>query len=144
MKKFFIFGVMFLILIISPQVKAADVVIDYGNSKIFTQADMDFCIEIIKEQLKRSNCTLHNVRYVGDEKSNSRENIKYLNELAESRNYKKKFTKCLLFMTDYQSPPDPHDEIPTAWNYDSEYTDYSWYFGFYKVDGEWKLLSSGY
>ena len=143
-KKFFMLSAALLVLIFSSQANAENFKIDYGESKIFSKADMDFCIEIINEQLKRSGCTLHVVRYVGDKKSNSRENIKYLNSLAESRNFKKKFSKCLLFETEYLSPPDPHDGKPTAWNYDTEYKNYMWYFGFYKIDGEWKLLTSGY
>lgn len=137
-------GVAFLVLIFSSQVEAADVKIDYGNSKVFSKADMDFCIEVIKKQLEENGCTLHSVTYVGDEKSNSKENIKYMNSLAEGNNFKKKFSKCLFLKTDFLSPKDPKDGKVTAWRYDTEYKDYDWYFGFYEVDGEWKLLTFGY
>ncbi len=120
----------------NPEVK-----IDYGNSKIFSRAEMDFCIDIIKYELKRSGCTLHSVRYAGD-KFDSHKNRTYLNSLAKSRGFKKKFRKCMVFYSDYRSPPD--DGKISAWNYDSEYTDWQWWFGFYKEDGEWKLLTSGY
>ena len=122
---------------------ATEFTIDYGKSKIFSKADMDYAIGIIRYELGRSGCTLLRVRYAGDNYY-SHENRKYLNSLAESRGFDKKFTKCMVFFSDYMSPPDPHDGKPTAWNYDSEYKDWTWYFGFYKEDGEWKLLSDGY
>ena len=144
MKKFFALTLAFAILIFSSQVKAADVSVDYGNSKIFTWRDMNYCIYVIQKNLTKWGCTLKNVRYIGDEISNSEENIKYLNELAKSHKFSKRFTKCLVFETDFISPPEPHDGTITAWNYDSEYNNYVWYFGFYEVDGKWKLLSNGY
>ena len=144
MKKVCAMMLAFLILIFSAQVQAADVKVDYGNSKIFTKRDMNYCIYVIQKNLNDWGCTLLNVRYVGDEFSNSTENIKYMNELAESHKFTKKFTKCMVFKTDFISPPDPHDGKITSWNYDTKYSDYEWYFGFYKVDGKWKLMSMGY
>ena len=143
MKKIFMTAIIFCLMIFSSQVQAeeSEIKIDYGNSKNFSREDMDFCIEVIKHELKRSGCTLHTVRYMGD-KFNSHENRKYLNSLAPSRNFKKKFTKCMVFETDYRSPPD--DGKISAWNYDTEYTNYQWWFGFYKPDKDWKLLTSGY
>ena len=140
-KKFLavIFG--FLILIFTESANAENFSVDYGESKIFSQADMDFCIEIIKSKLESSGCTIRNVRYAGDN-FNSHKNRKYLNSLAESRGFQKKFVKCMVFYSDFKSPPD--DGKISAWNYDSEYKDWNWYFGFYKVDGEWKLLTEGY
>ena len=142
MKKNFlavIFG--FLILFFTESANAENFSVDYGESKIFSQADMDFCIEIIKSKLESSGCTIRNVRYAGDN-FNSHKNRKYLNSLAESRGFQKKFVKCMVFYSDFKSPPD--DGKISAWNYDSEYKDWNWYFGFYKVDGEWKLLTEGY
>ncbi|MBQ7476487.1 MAG: hypothetical protein IJT06_03740 [Selenomonadaceae bacterium] len=144
MKKFFVAVLAFSILIFSASAQAKYIQVDYGDSKIFTRCEIATCMEIIEKNLNEWGCTLKSVRYVGDEISNTKENIKYLNELAESRNFQKKFSKCLLFETDFISPPDPHDGKITAWNYDSEYKNYGWYFGFYEVDGEWKLLTSGY
>lgn len=144
MKKIFAMMLALVILIFSSQVQAADVSIDYGKSKIFTRRDMNYCIYVIQKNLNEWGCTLKNVRYVGDEISNSEENIKYVNDLAKSHKFSKKFSKCLIFETDFISPPDPHDGKITAWNYDSAYNDYKWIFGFYEVDGKWKLLTSGY
>ena len=143
MKKIFLTICLTVILIFSAKVQAADFnfEIDYGQSKIFSQAEMDFCIEIIRSKLEPSGCKIRNVRYAGDE-FNSHKNRKYLNSLAEGHGLKKKFTKCMLFYSDFKSPPD--DGKISAWNYDSEYKDWQWWFGFYKIDGEWKLLTEGH
>lgn len=141
MKKIFLFGFALVIFIFSAKVQAADFKIDYGTSKIFSQAEMDFCIEIIKNNLESSGCTIRNIRYAGDN-FNSHENITYLNDLAKGHGFTKNFIKCMVFYSDYKSPPD--DGKISAWNYDSEYKDWQWWFGFYEVDGEWKLLTSGY
>ena len=146
MKSFLAMAFAFMILTFSTQVYAEDISVDYGDSNVFTKREMDCCIDLIEKELNDWSCKLKSVRYVGDAVSNSAENIKYVNELAQGNknNFDKKFTNCLLFKTDFQSPPDPHDGKPTAWRYDSEYKDYEWYFGFYEVDGEWKLLGWGY
>ena len=142
MKKIFLLSFAFAILIFSAKVQAADFnfEIDYGKSKIFSQAEMDFCIEIIRNKLESGGCTIRKVRYAGD-KFNSHANRKYLNSLAEGQGLKKKFAKCMVFYSDFKSPPD--DGKISAWNYDSEYQ-WQWWFGLYKIDGEWKLLTSGY
>lgn len=144
MKKFSVMMLALMILIFSSQVKAADVLVEYGNSNIFTKREMNYCIYKIQKNLNEWGCKLLRVRYVGDEISNSAENIKYMNELAKGKNFGKKFTKCMVFKTDFMSPPDPHDGKITAWNYDSEYTNYEWFFGFYEVNGKWKLMTMGY
>lgn len=144
MKKIFSMAFALMMLVFATPAQAADFSVDYGDSKVFTYREIDNCIAVINERLTEMGCTLKNVRYVGDEISNSKENIKYMNELAKGNKFKKKFTQCMMFKTDFQSPPDPHDGKPTAWNYDSEYKDYEWYFGFYEVDGEWKLMTWGY
>ena len=68
MKNFLTTAIIFCLMIFSGQVQAeeAEAKIDYGNSKNFSREEMDFCIEFIKDNLKRSGCTLHTVRYAGD------------------------------------------------------------------------------
>ena len=128
MKKFF--ATLIVLLIFSAQVEA----ISYEDS---TSA-----IETINQKLREWKCTPLRIQYGGDELNNA-ENIKYMNELAEGQGFEKKFSACMVFYTDFISPTDPHDGKITAWNYDSEYKNYSWYFGLYE-DGKWKLMTSGY
>ncbi len=140
MKKIFLLSFAFAILIFSGRASAEEIQIDYGDSKIFSRADMDFCVEVIREKLEPVGCTIHNIRYGGD-KMNSKENIKYLKTLAKARKINKKVTGCMFFLTDFLSPPD--DGKISAWNYDCEYTDMQWWFAVYK-DGSKELLTSGY
>lgn len=102
--------------------------------------DSTFAIDTINQKLREWKCTPLRIQYGGDELNNA-ENIAYMNELAEGHGFEKEFTACMVFFTDFHSPPD--DGKITAWNYDSDYKNYSWYFGLYK-DGTWKLLTWGY
>ncbi len=113
---------------ISAQVEA----ISYENST--------FAVETINQKLREWKCTPLRIQYGGDELNNA-ENIAYMNDLAEGHGFDKKFTACMVFFTDFRSPKD--DGTLSAWNYDTDYKNYSWYFGLYE-DGEWKLLTWGY
>ena len=110
------------------------------QAEAITCEDSTFAIETINQTLREWKCTPLKIQYGGDE-LNSAENIAYMNELAEGKGFEKKFSACMVFYTDFISPPD--DGKISAWNYDSEYKNYSWYFGFYE-DGTWKLLTWGY
>lgn len=107
-----------------------------------TQRDATFAFDAITQKLTWWNCTPLKIWYSGIALDDA-DNVKYMNELAQSHGYHKKFSACMIFYSDFISPPDPHDGKVTAWNYDSEYKNYSWYFGLYD-DGEWKLLTFGY
>lgn len=107
-----------------------------------TAADSDFAFTTIEQKLRWWNCTPLNIRWSGIELDNA-ENVAYMNDLAEDHGLHKKFTACMVFYSDFRSPPDPHDGKVTAWNYDSVYKNYTWYFGLYD-DSEWKLMTFGY
>ncbi|MBR0260791.1 MAG: hypothetical protein IJQ85_03255 [Selenomonadaceae bacterium] len=126
MKRFF--AMLIVLLIMTAQVEA----ISYEDST--------FAIDTINQKLREWKCTPLRIQYGGDELNNA-ENIAYMNELAEGHGFEKKFTACMVFYTDFHSPPD--DGKISAWNYDSDYKNYSWYFGLYE-DGEWKLMTWGY
>ena len=126
MKKFF--ATLIIFMLFSAQASA----ISYQDST--------FAIKTINQKLREWKCTPLKIWYGGDELNNA-ENIKYMNDLAEGRSFEKKFTACMVFYTDFRSPKD--DGKISAWNYDSDYKNYSWYFGLYK-DGKWKLLTWGY
>lgn len=128
MKKVFASALMFVILFLSVQVEA----ISYEDST--------FAVETINQKLREWKCTPLRIQYGGDELNNA-ENITYMNELAEGRGFEKNFSACMVFFTDFRSPKD--DGSISAWNYDSDYKNYSWYFGLYS-DGTWKLLTWGY
>lgn len=102
--------------------------------------DSTFAIETINQKLREWKCTPLRIQYGGDELNNA-ENIAYMNDLAKGHGFDKKFSACMVFYSDFHSPPD--DGTLSAWNYDSDYKNWSWYFGLYE-DGEWKLLTWGY
>ena len=126
MKKFF--ATLIVLLMFSTQVEA------------ISPEDSNFAFQTIAQKLFEWKCTPLRIQYGGDELNNE-ENIKYMNDLAEGNGFEKKFSACMVFYSDFRSPKD--DGTPCAWNYDSDYKNYSWYFGFYE-DGEWKLMTWGY
>ena len=126
MKKFLV--TLIALFMISAQVEA----ISYEDST--------FAVETINKKLREWKCTPLKIWYGGDELNNA-ENIAYMNELAEGQGFEKNFTACMVFYSDFHSPKD--DGNISAWNYDSDYKNYSWYFGLYS-DGTWKLLTWGY
>ena len=126
MKKFLV--TLIALLMITAQVEA----ISYEDST--------FAVETINQKLRKWKCTPLKIQYGGDELNNA-ENIAYMNALAEGHDFKQEFSACMVFYSDFRSPKD--DGTLSAWNYDTDYKNYSWYFGLYS-DGEWKLLTWGY
>ena len=111
----------------------------YTESELYTPDEMDSAmVMIVNQLLSWTGCELHDLRYAGDE-CNSDENIRWLNELSEGKNY----AQCIEFLTDFHSPTDEADLEGTAWEPDHEYTDYQWWLA--RADGgDWELVSWGY
>jgi len=128
MKNFVASAFLLCILLFSAQVEA------------ISCEDSTFAVEIINQKLREWKCTPLKIQYGGDELNNA-ENIAYMNDLAEGHGFNREFSACMVFFTDFRSPKD--DGTLSAWNYDTDYKNYSWYFGFYS-DGTWKLLTWGY
>lgn len=109
--------------------------IDYGDSQLYTRADMDEAIALIREEFDSwEGCRMHSLRYAGDA-CNTEENIRWLNEIREGRNY----TRCMEILSDFHSPV----EGGGAWEPDEEYRDWQWWLGCGE-DGRWELASWGY
>lgn len=119
----------------------SDVKIDYGKSDIYTKEDMDKAIEVIKKEFSEwDGCKLYDIRYLSDD-ANSKENIKWLNQLAKGQNIKGNFTEVIAFKSDYHSPKDTEG---TAWEADTDYKDWQWWLARDGKEGDWILLSNGY
>lgn len=131
MKKFFALTAVLAIFLFSAQVQAREL----------TAEDENFAKETINRELSDWKCTPIKIWFSGIPLDDA-ENVKYMNELASGKNLEPKFTACMIFYSDFKSPPDPHDGKPTAWNYDHEYKNYSWCFGLY--EGKWILMTNGY
>lgn len=112
-----------------------------AHAKEISSEDATFAVETINQRLKDWKCTPLKIWY-SEIPLDDAENVKYMNELASGKNLEPKFTACMVFYSNFMSPPDPHDGKPTAWTYDKEYKDYNWYFGLY--EGKWILMTNGY
>ena len=131
MKKFFATILVVGLIFLSAQAQAREL----------TAEDEAFAKEAITNELTEWGCTPLKIWFSGTPIEDA-ENVKYMNDLASGKNLEPKFTACMLFYSNFMSPPDPHDGKPTAWTYDKEYKDYSWYFGLY--EGKWILMTNGY
>lgn len=113
--------------------------IDYGNSEIYSEKDMNAAIKLIKDEFSTwEGCELHSVTYASDDECNS-ENIAWMNDLATGHDLTGNFTQCIMFKSDFHSPKNGGG----AWEADTEYTNWQWWLA--RVEGgEWKLLTWGY
>ncbi len=127
MKKFL--ATLIILLMMTAQVEA----ISYEDST--------FAIDAINKKLREWKCTPLRIQYGGDEFNNA-ENIEYMNDLAEAHGFERKFIACMVFYSDFHSPQD--DGELSAWKYDTDYKNWSWYFGLYEPNGTWQLMTWGY
>ena len=96
----------------------SEVKIDYGNSEIYSEEDMDAAIELIKGEFSTwEGCELHSISYSSDDECNSK-NIAWMNELAPAQGLTDDFTQCIMFVSDFHSPKNGGG----AWNADTEYS----------------------
>ena len=113
--------------------------IDYGTSKLYSEADMNEAIDqILSSFLCKDGCKINSIRYAGDE-NNTEENIAWLNDhqIAEGKTY----TQCAMFLVDFHSPVD--ETYQGSLNLDSEYQDYNFWFA-REDGGNWDLVDMGY
>ena len=102
--------------------ETSNITVDYGDSAVYTEQDMDDAIKVIEEMIGSwEGCELHSISYSSDD---------VCNDLA--------FTQCIMFDSSFRSPK----EGGGAWEPDTEYT-WSWWLA--RSDGgEWKLMTWGY
>ena len=106
-----------------------------SGSTLYTDKELYDAMLAVKCQFAAfAGCELHSIRYGGDE-ANTQENIKWVNELAEGKN----FTQVCEILTDFHSPTEPYG----AWETDKEYKDWQWWLA-RTEGGDWQLLTWGY
>ena len=109
--------------------------IEYGESALFSEEDMDEAIALIREEFDDwEGCELHSIRYAGDDCC-SEENLEWLNCLRDGD----ELTECIEFLSNFRSPV----EGGGAWEPDTEYTGWQWWLG-REDGGDWELLSWGF
>ena len=117
------------------------VTIDYGTSTLYTKADMDAAIQLIRQEFDTwKGCELHSIRYLSDDSCNDK-NLSWMNELAAARGQDATFTQCIFFESSFHSPKKGEDA--GAWNPDEEYTGWQWCLA-RTEGGPWKLMTWGY
>lgn len=119
--------------------EAPEVKIDYGTSSIYTEADMNAAIDLIKKEFNTwDGCELHSISYSSDDEC-SESNVAWMNELEEANDAKETFTQCIMFRSNFHSPK----KGGGAWNADEEYTGWQWWLA-RSEGGQWKLMTWGY
>ena len=113
--------------------------IDYGISSIYTKAEMDAAIELIKKEFSTwDGCELHSISYSTDEECNE-SNIAWMNEMGKATDAEETFTQCIMFKSNFHSPLNGG----SGFNPDEEYTDWQWWLA-RSEGGQWKLMTYGY
>lgn len=113
--------------------------IDYGASSIYTKAEMDAAIELIKKEFSTwDGCELHSISYSTDEEC-SESNIAWMNEMGKATDVEETFTQCIMFKSNFHSPLNGG----SGFNPDEEYTDWQWWLA-RSEGGQWKLMTYGY
>jgi hypothetical protein len=113
----------------------APVAVNFGNSELFLEEDLNNAMNLIRAQIATwDGVELHSIRYAGDENCTA-ENLEWLNG-HEGKSY----TECALFQTNFHTPAEGGE---LALDPDFEYEDYGWWLA--RVDGgEWQLVDAGY
>ncbi len=121
----------------------ADATVDYGTSSTYTEADIDSALDpVLTEFTSWKGCTLKKIAYAGDDACDADE-VAYVNELREAQMPDEpKFDQALVLTSEFHSPSG-EDAANTAWEPDTDYTDWTWHLGRTGDDGEWKLLTWG-
>ena len=107
--------------------------IDYGASEMYSQADMDSAIKLIKETFSKwEGCKLYSISYTDDGLCDRE--LDYCNTLADDGII---YDQCIVFRMSFRSPIFGGG----AWNANYNY-DWSWYLA-RTANGNWKLLTWG-
>lgn len=116
-----------------------NITIDHGTSSIYTKAEMDTAIELIKKEFSTwDGCELHSISYSTDEEC-SESNIAWMNEMGKATDAEETFTQCIMFKSNFHSPLNGG----SGSNPDEEYTDRQWWLA-RSEGGQWKLMTYGY
>ena len=124
---FSLFIVMGLVKYFSP------VSIEYGESQLYTQQDMDAAIQLITGEFNTwHGCKLYSIRYAND--GLCKRELEYCNSLSKNGAV---FIECIIFNTRFRSPLLGGGN----WHNNSVY-DYTWYLA-RTAGGDWQLLTWG-
>ena len=117
----------------------ADYEVDYGESEVYSQEDMDAAIAVIMAEFGGwEGCTMRSISFTDDVLCE--EDLDYVNELREEG--APEFTQAIVFSSNFHSPSEEQSE-GTAWEPDTDYDGWTWHLG--RTDGgDWQLMTWGY
>ena len=112
---------------------------EIAGSEIFSFSDISSAMDKVMDEFNTwKGCEYGELRFAGDEAS-SEENLAWLNEISDGADY----TQCIELLMDFRSPSAEEDLKGTAWEPDTEYTDYEWWLA--RTDGgDWVIVTYGY
>ena len=110
-------------------------VVYYGESDLYTPADMDSAISVIKNEFifNFDGCTLLTLAYMGDDVS--KENLDYCIALGDGT----QFDESIVFTSSFRTPLHGDEVLPP-----NEICDYYKWTLARESEGEWILLTNGY
>ena len=116
-------------------VNETDVVLDYGDSRLFSREELDEAFIRIKCRFASwKGVELNSLKFAGDE-CNSEENLEWLNSLEEGGSY----LKAIEVLSSFRTPKEGYGTLEP----DRIYNDYQWWL-VCGEDGDWDIVSSGY
>lgn len=141
MKRAIVLTLVFLIFLSSCGA-SDDVEIDFGESEIYSKADIEECMKIVKDEIGAwEGVELLSISYTSDEENND-ENISSANQVADAKNLDIEFTQFLLLLSDFRSP-EPGVGTWEESERDRLYPNWEWHFA--RADeGEWQLVNMGF
>lgn len=109
-------------------------IIEYGESKYYSQEDMDACIAAIKETMSSwaTQCNIQAIRFSGDEMS--LRGLYYCNSMTEDT---VKYAGGMMFYVDFVTPQDAK-----GFDKNTLYENWEWYI-VKDEDGTWKFFNNG-
>jgi len=116
-------------------VNETEVVLDYGDSALFSKEELDEVFTRIKCQFASwKGVELNGLKYAGDE-CNSEENLAWLNSLEGGGGY----TRAVEVLSSFHTPKEAYGTLEA----DHQYDDYQWWL-VCDEEGDWDIVSFGY
>lgn len=109
----------------------------YG-SEIYSDEEIADAEDVVLDEFDNwEGCELTSIDYAGDDALTD-ENVDWLEGLSDGE-----YDQYIGFTMDFHSPTEEADIEGTAWEPDTEYTDYEWWLG--RADGgDWEVITFGY
>lgn len=114
----------------------SDVTVNYGESELYSQKDMEMAVEVIKQEFSSwDGCKLYTIEFTNDEICISEGNYYKVNPLK----YAEPYDECIVFVSSFRSAKNGGDGFEA----DCEYADWNWIL-VREYGGKWSMLTWGY